>query len=64
VLHQIPSTITRNVREYLPNAGEQAFHLLPGGAYTLGSWPGLGVLAAYVAVAAVAAFARLLRRDA
>jgi ABC-2 type transport system permease protein len=51
--------------EYLPgNAGEQAFHLLRGGAYTLGSWQGLGVLAAYVAVAAVAAFALILRRDA
>ena len=51
--------------EYLPgNAGEQAYHLLPGGAYALGSWPGLGVLAAYVAVAAVAAFALILRRDA
>ncbi len=51
--------------EYLPgNAGEQAYHLLPGGPYTLGSWPGLGVLAAYVAAAAVAAFALILRRDA
>jgi ABC-2 type transport system permease protein len=51
--------------EYLPgNAGEQAFHLLQAGAYTLGPWQGLGVLAAYVAVAAVAAFALILRRDA
>jgi ABC-2 type transport system permease protein len=50
--------------EYLPgNAGEQAFHL-HSGAYALGSWPGLGVLAAYVAVAAAAAFALILRRDA
>jgi ABC-type transport system involved in multi-copper enzyme maturation permease subunit len=51
--------------EYLPgNAGEQAFHLLHGGAYALGPWPGLSVLAAYVAVAAVAAFALIRRRDA
>jgi ABC-2 type transport system permease protein len=51
--------------EYLPgNAGEQAFHLLPGGAFALGSWPGLGVLAAYVAVAAVAAFVFITRTDA
>jgi len=51
--------------EYLPGiAGEQAFHLLPSGAYTLGPWPGLGVLAAYVAVAAVAAFTLIRRRDA
>src|SRR5689334_3275891 len=50
---------------YLPGiAGEQAFHLLPSGAYTLGPWPGLGVLAAYVAVAAIAAFALIRRRDA
>ena len=51
--------------EYLPgNAGEQAFHLLHGGAYALGPWPGLGVLAAYVAVAAVAAVVLIRRRDA
>ena len=58
-------TIASRLGEYLPgNAGEQAFHLLPGGAYTLGRWPGLGVLAAYVAAAAVAAFALIRRRDA
>ena len=34
------------------------------GAYALGPWQGLGVLAGYVAVAAVAAFALILRRDA
>jgi hypothetical protein len=34
------------------------------GPYTLGPWQGLGVLAAYVAVAAVAAFVLILRRDA
>ena len=51
--------------EYLPgNAGGEAFHLLPDGAYTLAPWPGLGVLAAYVAVTAAAAFALILRRDA
>jgi ABC-2 type transport system permease protein len=59
------SKLASQLGEYLPgNAGEQAFHLLPGGAYTLGPWPGLGVLAAYVAVAAAAAFALILRRDA
>ena len=58
-------TIASQLGEYLPgNAGEQAFRLLPGGAYALGRWPGLGVLAAYVAVAAVAAFALIRRRDA
>jgi ABC-2 type transport system permease protein len=51
--------------EYLPgNAGEQVFHLLHAGAYALGPWSGFGVLAAYVAVAAFAAFALILRRDA
>ena len=65
VFTQIHGTFTSNVGEYLPgNAGEQAFHLLHGGAYALGPWPGLGVLAAYVAVAAVAAFALIRRRDA
>ena len=57
-------TLASQLSEYLPRAGEQAFHLLQGGAYTLGAWQGLGVLAAYVAVAAVAAFALILRRDA
>jgi ABC-type transport system involved in multi-copper enzyme maturation permease subunit len=65
VLHQIPGKITENVREYLPNAGEQAYRqLVHSGAYTLGRWQGLGVLAAYVAVAAAAAFALIRRRDA
>jgi len=58
-------TLASQLGEYLPgNAGEQAFHLLRGGAYVLGSWQGLGVLAAYVVVAAVAAVALVLRRDA
>jgi len=48
----------------MPEAGEQAYQLLHSGAYTLGPWQGTGVLAAYVAVAAVAAFALILRRDA
>lgn len=64
VFIEIPGKITKNLGEYMPDAGEQAWHLLQGGAYTLGPWQGLGVLAAYVAVAAVAAFALILRRDA
>lgn len=64
VFIQIPAKISKNLGEYLPDAGERAFHLVHGGAYALGPWPGLGVLAAYVAVAAVAAFALILRRDA
>ncbi len=65
VFHQIPGKITKNLGEYLPDAGAQAYHqLVHSGAYTLGRWEGLGVLAAYVAVAAVAAFALILRRDA
>ena len=65
VLILFKGKLASQLGEYLPgNAGEQAFHLLPGGAYALGPWPGLGVLAAYVAVAAAAAFALLLRRDA
>jgi ABC-type transport system involved in multi-copper enzyme maturation permease subunit len=61
----IPGKIAQNLGEYLPGrAGEQAFHQLHGGAYTLGPWQGLGVLAAYVAVVAFVAFALILRRDA
>ena len=61
----IPGKLTRNLGEYLPGqAGEQAFHLLHGGSYALGQWPGLGVLAGYVAAAAVAAFALIVGRDA
>jgi ABC-type transport system involved in multi-copper enzyme maturation permease subunit len=64
-LNIIPGKITQNLGEYMPGqAGEQAFHQLHRGAYTLGPWPGLGVLAAYVAVVAVVAFALILRRDA
>jgi ABC-2 type transport system permease protein len=64
VFTQIPGTITKNLGEYMPDAGERAFHLLQGGAYALGSWQGLGVLAGYVAAATAAAFALILRRDA
>jgi ABC-type transport system involved in multi-copper enzyme maturation permease subunit len=64
VFIQIPGTVTKNLGEYLPDAGEQAYQLVHNGAYALGPWQGLGVLAAYVAVAALAAFALILRRDA
>ncbi|HEX9043022.1 MAG TPA: hypothetical protein VF838_18725 [Trebonia sp.] len=64
VFHQIPGKITMNLREYLPDAGQQAYTLAHSGAYLLGPWQGLGVLTAYVAVAAVAAVALILRRDA
>ena len=64
VFIQIPGTVTKNLGEYLPDAGEQAFQLVHNGAYALGPWQALGVLAAYVAVAAFAAFALILRRDA
>ena len=60
----IPGEITKNVGEYLPDAGEQVYKLMHSGAYALGPWPGFGVLAVYVALAAVAAFALILRRDA
>jgi ABC-type transport system involved in multi-copper enzyme maturation permease subunit len=64
VLIEIPGKVTENLREYMPDAGQQAFQLLHSGPYALGPWPGLGVLAAYVAAAAVAAFALILGRDA
>jgi len=64
VFIEIPGKITKNLGEFMPDAGEKAFQLLHSGAYTLGPWQGLAVLAAYVAVAAVAAFALIVRRDA
>jgi ABC-2 type transport system permease protein len=64
VFIEIPGKITKNLGEYMPDAGEKAFQLVHSGAYALGPWQGLGVLAAYVGVAAVAAFALILRRDA
>ena len=64
VFIEIPGQITQNLGEYMPDAGQQAYTLLHSGPYTLGPWPGLGVCAAYVAAAAVAAFALILRRDA
>jgi ABC-2 type transport system permease protein len=64
VFIEIPGKITKDLGEYMPDAGEQAYQLMHRGAYALGPWQGLGVLAAYVAVAAVAAFALILRRDA
>jgi ABC-type transport system involved in multi-copper enzyme maturation permease subunit len=64
VFIEIPGKITKNLGEYMPDAGEKVFQLVHSGAYTLAPWQGLGVLAAYVAVAAVAAFALILRRDA
>ena len=64
VFIEIPGKITKNLGEYTPDAGEQAYQLVHSGAYALGPWQGLGVLAAYVAVATVAAFALILRRDA
>jgi ABC-2 type transport system permease protein len=64
VFIEIPGKVTKNVGEYMPDAGEQAYTLVHSGAYTLGPWQGLGVLAAYVAVTALAAFALIRTRDA
>jgi ABC-2 type transport system permease protein len=61
----LPGKIGSQLGEYLPsNAGGQAWHLLTGGAYTLGPGPGLGVLAGYVTAAALAAFTLIGRTDA
>ena len=64
VFIEIPGKITKDLGEYMPDAGEQAYQLMHRGSYALGPWQGLGVLAAYVTVAAVAAFVLILRRDA
>jgi ABC-2 type transport system permease protein len=61
----LPGRFGSQVSEYLPsNAGQEGWKLPHGGAYTLGPWQGLGVLAAYVAAAGIAAFALIRRRDA
>jgi ABC-type transport system involved in multi-copper enzyme maturation permease subunit len=61
----LPGRFGSELGEYLPsNAGQEGWKLLHGDAYTLGPWQGLGVLAAYVAAAGVAAFALIRRRDA
>jgi ABC-type transport system involved in multi-copper enzyme maturation permease subunit len=61
----LPGTFGDRLGEYLPsNAGQAGWKVLHGGAYTLAPWPGLGVLAAYVAAAGLAAFVLIRRRDA
>jgi ABC-type transport system involved in multi-copper enzyme maturation permease subunit len=61
----VPGRAGLLVGEYLPmSAGEQGWRLLQGAPYSLGPWQGLGVLAAYAAVAALAAFALVRKRDA
>ena len=61
----VPGRFSSNLAEYLPgNAGGEIWKLPHGGAYTLGPWQGLGVLAAYVAAAGFAAFALIRGRDA
>jgi ABC-type transport system involved in multi-copper enzyme maturation permease subunit len=60
-----PGRFAAHVAAYLPsNAGQQGWRLLHDGAYALGAWQGLALLAAYVAAAGAAAFALIRRRDA
>lgn len=64
VAGMLPGRIGLQVGEYLPStAGKQVWSLARG-AYTLGPWQGIGLLACYVAAAAIAAFALIRRRDA
>jgi ABC-2 type transport system permease protein len=61
----LPGKLGEHLGEFLPdNGGEEIFHLLHGGAYTLGAWPGFAVDAAWVAAAGAAAFVLVRRRDA
>jgi ABC-2 type transport system permease protein len=65
VLGLLPGTLSEHLAEFLPDdGGEAIFKLLHGGAYQIGSWEGLAVLAGWVAVAATAAFLLVRRRDA
>jgi ABC-type transport system involved in multi-copper enzyme maturation permease subunit len=64
-LAMLPGRIGALLGEFTPGgAGEEIWKLLHGGSYTLGPWQGFGVLTAYVAGAAAAAFALLRWRDA
>ena len=64
VAAMLPSKLSSNLAQFLPsNAGGQIWKLLHGGAYTLGLWQGLGVLTAYVAATALAAFVLVRKRD-
>jgi ABC-type transport system involved in multi-copper enzyme maturation permease subunit len=61
----LPGKLSTHLAEFLPDSGgEGIFKLLHGGAYTLRPWPSFAVDAAYVAVAAAAAFVLVRRRDA
>jgi len=61
----LPGQLSEHLAEFLPaSGGEEIFHLLHGGAYTLGPWPGFAVDAAWVAAAAAAGFVLVRRRDA
>lgn len=61
----LPGTFGSRVNEYLPStAGQDGWRLLHADAYMLGTWQGLGVLAAYVTAAGIAAFVMIRKRDA
>lgn len=60
----LPGTFGSRVNEYLPStAGQDGWRLLHADAYTLGTWQGLGVLAAYTAAAGICAFMLIRKRD-
>jgi ABC-type transport system involved in multi-copper enzyme maturation permease subunit len=61
----LPGAFGARVNAYLPStAGQDAWRLVHSGAYTLGTWQGLAVLAAYTAAAGIAAFVLIRKRDA
>jgi len=65
VCGMLSGNIGAQLGEFLPgSAGGEIWKLLHGGAYTLGPWQGLAVLAAYVAAAGAGAFVLVRRRDA
>ncbi|MDQ2728313.1 MAG: ABC transporter permease [Actinomycetota bacterium] len=60
----LPTSFGRPLREYWPTEAGSQIIAVQRGAHTLGSWAGLGVLAAFAAVVLAAATVTILRRDA
>lgn len=61
----LPGSLGSRIGEFLPSsAGQDGFKLVHADAYTLGTWQGLAILAAYTAGAGIAAFVLIRKRDA
>lgn len=64
VSNAFPSSIQNPLQEYLPTGAGQQVATVVRTAHTLAPWAGFGVMCAYAAVALLAAYALMRRRDA